>query len=394
MQRTAMLMALCLTVASAPAAAQQTRVASIEEQQAMKAGNTRPNLPTRAEHFFMRFIDQPARAGWFVSSGGLPPGGGFSLGPGYRWWVGDRSSFDVTAVASIKSYWRVEGAYRTRGLLQDHLDLELRAGTRVGPSIFYWGLGNDSSRDAKSSFYGRQTGADILGHLRTVPFLYLGGNVGVEDWTTSPGKGGVRPVDDVFDALTAPALGADPRYLRAGGYAAFDTRPSPSYSTSGTLLRVDYNSYRDTRDLPVDFDRIDLEVIQFLPILNANWVLAFHGLASTTTTPGDDVVPYFMMPHLGSGSTLRSFSSFRFRDRNRLLLTGEFRWRPNDFLDMALFYDAGKVAPSRRGLDLDGLQRSYGIGARFHSKWANVLRIELANGEEGLNLVFSTSQPF
>ena len=32
--------------------------------------------------------------------------------------------------------------------------------------------------------------------------------------------------------------------------------------------------------------------------------------------------PYFMLPSLGSGSTLRAFSSWRFRDRNSLLLQG------------------------------------------------------------------------
>lgn len=385
---------LTLLVAAAPAAAQGTRAGAIEEQQQQKAQSLQPNVTSGAESFFMRFVDNPIRAGWFVASGGLPPGGGLSLGPGYRWWVGDRSSLDVVAVGSLKRYWRVEGLYSTQGLLRNHLDLEARVGTRVGPSIFYWGTGNDSSADARASFYGRQDGADLFAHVRTVPFLFVGANAGVEDWTTSGGRGNVRSVENVFDPVTAPGLGADPRYVRTGGYAALDSRPSAAYSATGTLLRADFNRYRDSRGLPVDFDRLDLEAVQYVPILHANWVLAFRGLASTTTTAADHVVPYFMMPHLGSGSTLRSFSSFRFRDRNRLLLTGEFRWRPNEFMDMALFYDAGKVAPTRGQLDLENLQRSYGIGVRFHSKWANLLRIELANGREGLNLVFSTGGPF
>ena len=41
---------------------------------------------------------------------------------------------------------------------------------------------------------------------------------------------------------------------------------------------------------------------------------------------------------------LRGYPSWRFRDRNRLLLTGEYRWTAGQFVDMALFVDAGKVA--------------------------------------------------
>ena len=55
-------------------------------------------------------------------------------------------------------------------------------------------------------------------------------------------------------------------------------------------------------------------------------------------------VPYFLLPSLGSGSTLRGYSSWRFRDRHSLLMSGEFRWIPNRLgLDMAMFYDTGKV---------------------------------------------------
>ena len=41
---------------------------------------------------------------------------------------------------------------------------------------------------------------------------------------------------------------------------------------------------------------------------------------------------------MGSGRTLRSFATTRFRDRHSLLLNGEWRWIPNrEGLDAALF---------------------------------------------------------
>ena len=73
-----------------------------------------------------------------------------------------------------------------------------------------------------------------------------------------------------------------------------------------------------------------------------------------------------LAPYLGSGTTLRGFANRRFTDRNRVLLTGEYRWRPSRYLDMALFIDAGQVAPDRRDFDLDAVRVAWGIGARFH----------------------------
>ena len=90
---------------------------------------------------------------------------------------------------------------------------------------------------------------------------------------------------------------------------------------------------------------------QFVPILRENWVIALRALASTTSTaPGQDV-PFYLLPDLGGSHTLRGYPAWRFRDRNRLLLTGEYRWTAGPFVDMALFLDAGKVAPRLADLD-------------------------------------------
>ena len=62
-------------------------------------------------------------------------------------------------------------------------------------------------------------------------------------------------------------------------------------------------------------------------------MVSLHGNLDTTL---DGDVPYFLMPSVGGGDSLRAYSSFRFRDRHSLLLQGEFRWIPNRYgLDMA-----------------------------------------------------------
>ena len=92
---------------------------------------------------------------------------------------------------------------------------------------------------------------------------------------------------------------------------------------------------------------------------------------------------------------LRAYRSFRFRDRHSILTSAEWRWIPSALaLDMAIFYDAGKVTSRREDLDLQGLAHDVGVGIRFHGPATTALRVELARGSDGWHVVFATSAPF
>jgi hypothetical protein len=142
------------------------------------------------------------------------------------------------------------------------------------------------------------------------------------------------------------------------------------------------------------FRRLDADFIQHIPVLRETWVLSLRGQAQTTVRDQDNV-PYFLLPSLGSGSTLRAYPSWRFRDRHSLLVSAEWRWIPNRYgMDMAVFYDAGKVTPRREELNFTSLKHNWGIGVRFHGPSVTVLRFEVARGSEGWHLVAASGAAF
>jgi len=100
------------------------------------------------------------------------------------------------------------------------------------------------------------------------------------------------------------------------------------------------------------------------------------------------------LPKLGGGEELRGFSNFRFRDRHRMLLTAEYRWTPSKFIDMALFYETGKVASRRSDLDFNDLHDCYGIGIRFHSPTFTAFRVEVARSVEGTRIILGAGPVF
>jgi hemolysin activation/secretion protein len=101
-----------------------------------------------------------------------------------------------------------------------------------------------------------------------------------------------------------------------------------------------------------------------------------------------------LAPDVGSGSTIRGFSNRRFQDNGRLVLTGEYRWRPSRYLDMAVFLDAGQVAPEWTAFRRNALETGWGVGARLHGPSFMVMRLELARTRNGLNLVTAATQAF
>ena len=75
----------------------------------------------------------------------------------------------------------------------------------------------------------------------------------------------------------------------------------------------------------------------------------------------------------------------------RIAVTAEYRWYTQEYLDGAIFYDAGKAVSNRSQLDFSGLNHSYGAGIRLHGPRTTLLRIEVARSREGTRLIFAFS---
>jgi hypothetical protein len=383
-----------LIVIPTSAAAQDTRAAIIAAEQAAKAKEAKPYQPSGGEELFLRvkrnFIDSPN--GFYPYFASVYSGGGFTLGAGFRQYYGDRTQWNIRGLYSIKSYKFLEWSTDSIGHGADRFDWHARVGWRDATQVAYYGLGIDSPNN-RTNFRLKQAygGGDIA--LRPVPWVVFGAGALYEDYKLEEGQGTSPSIETVFTPATAPGLGDNPAYIHSFGSAGIDWRPAPGYARTGGLYQLTYHNY-DDQDSVYSFDRVDAEIVQHLPILRENWVLSFHGLVQTTLND-EDIVPYFLLPSLGSGSTLRAYGSWRFRDRHSLLLSGEFRWIPSPLaIDMAIFYDAGKVTSRRSDLDFDGLKSNIGFGIRFHGPLTTPLRIEVANGDEGWHLVFGGSAAF
>ena len=385
---------------AAPAGAQEPppggRSALIEQAQAAKTPEIRPFEPGRVEALFDRVEEI------FVSGVRVHPffesayaGGGFTLGAGYALPVGEYNVLDMRGSITPSGYKRLEAAFIAPRLFKRRGVLTAIGGWREATAVGFYGLGteNTSSDDRANYGFDQPYGAAALEVRPWRKLLLLRGGVEVSQWNQGPGSGTHPSVEEVYTPDTLVGLGASPTYLHSEGTIALDGRPSAGYARRGGYLGLTFHDFRDQDD-SFGFRRTDYEAIQHVPLLRETWVLSLRGRVELANAADGQSIPFFMLPSLGGGSSLRGFASWRFRDRNSVLAQAEWRVIANRFLDMALFYDAGRVADRRSDLTKGPWKSDYGLGFRFHTALATPLRVEFAKSNEGLSIVFSAKAPF
>jgi hypothetical protein len=379
---------LALIACALPAWAQApaSRAEALREQRAEKAKSLTPYRPSGLEKALTiaedRALALSGREGIYPKLGSLTTGSGFAFGAGFRNSpVFKRNgTLDVWAAGSIKKYWALEVRAMFPQLANGFLFAETWATRRAYPQEDYFGLGPDSLRSDETSFALNRTIFGARAGVRPLPLLAIGG--GVQHLRPSVGPGedsGVPSIEVLFGPTTAPGLDRQPKYLVTSGFITVDYR-QPLNARRGGWYRLEFSRYSDRDFDTYSFDRVDIDLRQYVPFLAERRVIAGRAYISTSSAEAGQIVPFYLMPYLGGNDTLRGFREYRFRGPNALLLQGEYRYEIWSGLEGALFYDAGKVADERSDLDLDGLESDYGFGFRFNTDNGVVMRVDAGFG--------------
>jgi outer membrane protein assembly factor BamA len=257
----------------------------------------------------------------------------------------------------------------------------------------YFGLGNDSSRPDErqvrtvtrglSAGFSEKLSDDWTARVRAV---YR--RVGVTKPTTG------FSAQDHFDASTTPGL-----YGAAIGSAVFsigrDTKAFEDYQFKGGSDQLDLSFNYSPGGKQFEYWRYHFDTQHFLHLTSdGRKVIAFRGLFETNQTPGGHDVPFFDMPFIGSGETLRGFENFRFRDKNAAAVTLEYRYRIWPALDWGFFLDEGQVAPRLQDLAFNRFHTGYGVRLFVWPKSTLPLSIDYGRSHETWRLYFNFNTRF
>jgi outer membrane protein assembly factor BamA len=382
-------MAATLTT-STDARAQEpaTRAETLLLEREEKAKKLEPPTPNRAERtlrdlesgrLFERLLN-PAE-GLYPKLGNITSGSGFSLGPGYRHagMFGGHADFSTFAAVSVKQYWILDARLQMPRLANNRAGIEVRAQRYDFPEEGFFGLGPDSLRENEVTYGLANTVIGASGTYRPTPWLNFG--VGVDHLSPRVrAESDVGEILSIFDPSQLPGALAQPEVFKYQASVDVNTRQPRGNPRRGGRYALTYQRFDDSNVGRFSFDRVEVDLQQYVPLLRDRRVLALHALVSTSEADAGAEIPFYLQRTLGGPDDLRGFKYLRFRDRNVLLLQAEYRWEIFTAMDGAIFYDAGKVAPRLEDLDLHDLESDYGIGFRFGTINGVFLRVEGAFG--------------
>ena len=408
MKPVALLAALILAGAAAVAQAQEAppnpnAVAQDERATPPTAFFNEPNIIDKAIRYGSRFASSgdggETKNGFYPELGDMITGAGWiSGGPGYRHWLfRDRLFVDASAAVSWRMYKMAQARVELPKLVRSRITAGAQARWQDLTQVSYFGNGPDSLETNRSEY--RMENADLVGYVtgRPARWVSITAKLG---WLTRPS---IQPPGGTFergypDTRTVFAddpvyqLAEQPNFLHGEVGLVADTRDHRGYPSEGGLYQLSWSQYADREIDQFSFQHYEAEAAHFFPVASDRIVLIAHGWLAGSRADQGQTVPFYLQPTLGGSNSLRSYQSYRFHDRNLVLVNAEARVRIFEHVDWAAFADAGNVAPKAGDLNFD--RRSYGMGFRVHTRQATLARLDVAHGDEGWRVLFRVNDPF
>ncbi len=345
-------------------------------------------------------------ARFYLKFGGITRGAGLSVGPGARarGLAGGRLDADALVSVSHRQYLLAEGVLTAPDLASGHVQAGVFARRKYFPQQDFFGIGRSSSRADRVSYtYDENAGGMFAtfapwrasGSLDAPPPVRIQGQLEYRHPDVGRGHDAALPsIEERFLPETTPGLATQPDVLVASLSADVSLATPEGRPRRGGRYLGSISHFADRGGAGYAFNLAEADLRQYVPLMSARHVLVFRASGAFTTTSAGNEVPFYYLPTLGGGSSLRGFRDFRFHDRHSLLLQGEYRWFFSQFADAALFYDTGAIGSRFSDLARDGLS-NYGIGLRMGSDTRVFGRIDLAlGGREGMRVFVKFSNVF
>jgi hypothetical protein len=332
-----------------------------------------------------------------VVFGGIKQGSSIAVGPAVSWKFNDGGYLQIKGGFSIRQFKLMQVRYDSRPLFNDRSLISTRLRWQDAPKLPLFQPGPDSP-NRHLTIGMTKTEWSVFLRTRVAPRTFVSVGSGVEGYKS---KGTWTDLAEALDRLgaapDAPGLATRPWYVRSFVSASYDTRLSPDYSRTGHAVDAGFYHYNDTRETLQSFERFEFGAAQLLPtfrIENATGApetryrgaLSVFGRAWLSHTGDGREVPIYLQTYLGGGDYLRGYSSYRFHDRNAVLVGTEYRYGIHKFVDLALLLEAGTVAPTPSAFKMDEMAGSAALGVRVHTKTSGLVRLDLAHGRDGFKV--------
>lgn len=300
----------------------------------------------------------------------------------YQWYQLLFGKFNFPIPSKQRSYLEAPFDFDYRSQRPHDRLLYFDAAYRSYPQEIFYGLGSDAP-EFRTAYELDEADIGVKGGYQISRSTgILGGVSYLRPDINGPGRNVNPPSQNYFDELTAPGITDQPDFIAyhatfVGGYLGDPYRPSG-------IASFEFSRFSDRADGRFSFDKFVFDGRGYLTLWCRQRVIAVRSFIVHERPDDGAEVPFYYMETLGGRDTLRGFQNYRFRDRNQMYFSGEYRWEGNPAVELAVFYDTGKVFHDTSDFDFNNLKHSTGFGLRFKNLRRTVLRFDVGFGSEGI----------
>ena len=324
--------------------------------------------------------------------GGVPTGGGFSLGPQYtrQALLAEHLTWNTFAAGSTRKWYGGGSSLNFHGLLNGHLELVTDGGYQNAASVWYFGEGPDSSKSNKTDFRREFTTVHFagLGHFFDQR-LTVGYTVGGLFAHVGPGDlSGTPPTEQLFSSFSTPGLLQQSNFITGTTTIQVDLSRGGFSNPKGLLLEANDSQFFDESGQQASFHLLETQGTYYLPLTNGMRSLVFRVRNETAFAENNQTVPFYLQPTLGGPDDLRGYDRYRFYGDGTSVASAEYRWSITQTIEMAVFGDGGNVYQRPGLIGFRELRGDGGFGIRIKNKQVSVMRFDVGFSPEGVNVWF------
>ncbi len=309
-------------------------------------------------------------------------------GIGVRYFANDilnpGSRFRGTFAAGLRGRKLLEMHYYGIDVFDAALVVSGRAQYRNMTDERFYGIGPGTEEDDETSFGHKRALAELTVGRQLRERLRTELSVGYEHNIIRQGRGDSISITDVLTENELPGLEEESSMARIELSFQYDGKNRAFRPSAGVEAELHGGVTTELKDNDFGFSTIGGDIRKYVHIRNDR-ILVFR-LAATFVDPvSDRQVPFYSLSELGRTNTIRGFRRGRFRDRDMVLGSIEYRYPVWRAMDALFFVDAGQVSNS---IDTDDLQFTFGGGFRVWGKKGTFLRLEIGVSDDGVRFHF------
>ena len=269
----------------------------------------------------------------------------------YKDLIAQGSELNLTATVGL--YWRQKYEFILNRLqIKGPLTLDLTARYQDLSAEDFFGIGNRTYHGDRTSFGWRQTTIESTMNLKLGARSNIKASLGFDHNSVTDGN---EP--NVPSTLSLPPgikadipgleIPTDTFYARL--QYQLDSRNRLGNPSGGWEFQISSGIFSQSNGDDYRFIKSSGDVKKYIHLFYDR-SLVLRAAAEITRPLGDAQVPFYYLSELGERKTIRGFRRGRFRDRDTLFFSFEYRYplikRPGDMIsvDATLFLDGGKVA--------------------------------------------------